>query len=186
MVPDFIETSRQRLKEQETLWKCAMTEEDRRFHQMQLQDPTSGYCSSFVDKKWQKSQERKESRLNRSRSEYYEFSREEHSDTDVSTTTKHDLTEDPSYDELDCSESALVKKRKYEFVEASGSKCDTDDRGGQIVVKFFRRVVSNAILAADYESVNYFGLRLHLRLVQWPFSKWQPKNAYFSPFSQTN
>ena len=72
LVPDFIETNMDRRRLQEKLWNCKMGEQDKLFHEMQIKSPPSGYCSSFVDKKWKKSQERKESRLNRSRNEYFD------------------------------------------------------------------------------------------------------------------
>ena len=60
-------------KIQEKQWGCKMSDNDRDFYELQRQNPPTEYCLTFVDKKWQKSKDRQESRLNRSNCEYYEF-----------------------------------------------------------------------------------------------------------------
>ena len=54
LVPDLIESDVEIRKVHEKLWNCKMNENDKSFHKLQLQDPRTGYCSTFVDKKWKK------------------------------------------------------------------------------------------------------------------------------------
>ena len=101
-----------------------MNENDKSFHKLQLQDPPTGYCSTFVDKKWKKTQERKESRLNRSRSEYYDFFTPERSDENQSQNVVDDMEVDPTYQV----EESPQKKMKYQYLEESTLKnSDIDD-----------------------------------------------------------
>ena len=97
LVPDLIESDDERRKVHKKLWNCKMNENDKSFHKLQLQDPPTGYCSTFVDKKWKKTQERKESRLNRSRSEYYDFFTSERSDENQSQNVVDDMEVDPTF-----------------------------------------------------------------------------------------
>ena len=124
MVPDFIETDNKRLKKQETLWNCKMSVEDQLFHEWQIQNPPTGYCSTFISRKQKKSQERKASRKNRFRSEYYEFKREPF---DVDVSMEDDL-DDPQF-QLEEEELTSVKKKKYEYV---GTSCSTKHNTGDM------------------------------------------------------
>ena len=73
LVPDFLETNETRRKMQEKIWDCKTDERDRLFREHQLQNPPTGHCLSFVDRKWKKTQDRKIARLNRSRNEQFDF-----------------------------------------------------------------------------------------------------------------
>ena len=117
MVPDFIEMDNKRLKRQETLRNCTMSEEDQLFHELQIQNPPTGYCYTFISRKWKKSQEQKKSQNNQSCSEYYEFTHEPF-ETDVSM---EDNLDDPQF-QLEEEESTSVKKKKFEY---AGVSCST-------------------------------------------------------------
>ena len=49
-----------------------MTDLDKKFNEKQKLVPRFGYCSTFVDRKWEISHKRKLNRENRSRNESYE------------------------------------------------------------------------------------------------------------------
>ena len=65
VVPDFIETDEKRRQLLEKLWGCKINANDRSFHTLHLQvkNPPTGYCSTFVDRKWGKNEARKDSYL---------------------------------------------------------------------------------------------------------------------------
>ena len=119
-VPDFIEPNSSRVRLQEKLWNCDMNKRDKDFHQKQLQSPPSGYCFTFVDKKWKKTQERKESRLKRTRLEFYEFYRE--------TPQEPDNIEDDGHCDFHSNTEKGIKtpdRKKYEYSETPcGSASD--------------------------------------------------------------
>ena len=123
MVPDFIASTDSRRRIQEKLWNCVMIDKDRLFHKQQIQNPPFGYCTSFEDKKWRRSENRKEKRNNRSRSEHYEFFRESIDTEDGS----EELNEDPSFDIV---ENSPAKKTRYQYDE-SASVIDNDDMPNQ-------------------------------------------------------
>ena len=52
LVPGLIESNSDGKQAQEKLWNCKMDENDKAFHKLQIQDPTSGCCSTFLDRKW--------------------------------------------------------------------------------------------------------------------------------------
>ena len=119
---DFIATE-QRTKIQEKLWGCKMSDKDKEFYRLQCQNPPIGYCLTFVDKKWKQSKDRQESRLNRSKSEHYEFVRDS-IDLDERDTEPGEgnsvTTEDPEFVE------PPVAKKKYDYVD-SFEEDDDDD-----------------------------------------------------------
>lgn len=51
LVPGLIESNSDGKQAQEKLWNCKMDENDKAFHKLQIQDPTSGCCSTFLDRK---------------------------------------------------------------------------------------------------------------------------------------
>ena len=57
---------------QQKLWRVKMTDLDKKFNEKQKLVPRFGYCSTFVDRKWEISHKRKLNRENRSRNESYE------------------------------------------------------------------------------------------------------------------
>ena len=112
-------------KQQEKLWGCVMSINDKKFYELQNENPPKGYCDTFVDKKWKKIKTRKEARENTSREEYYEFVRDIflHNDTRNSSyqegnsvytnDTEETATENTKYDyrkELDIIEDELPYK----------------------------------------------------------------------------
>ena len=104
-----------RTKIQEKLWCFKMSDNDTDFYKLQCQNPPTGYCLKFVDKKWKKSKDRQESRQNRSNYEYYEFYHDNEAfgapdEGDINT-----ITDDPAFEPNEsCDETA--KKTKYEYV----------------------------------------------------------------------
>lgn len=119
LVPDFLETNETRRKRQEKIWDCKTNDNDRLFHEHQLQNPPTGYCSSFVDKKWQKTQNRKTARLDRSRNEQSDFN------------VTLDLNDDEVTDyecevELEWKETP-TKKRKYKYEPNVSKSNESDD-----------------------------------------------------------
>ena len=119
LVPDYFEKNNARVKIQEDLWDCTMSDRDHKFHRQQIDDPPTGYCSTFVDNKWKRSQERKEARRNRSRKEYYEFVRESPQDEE---TVEND--QDPTFEVDEPSSSTSEKRQKYEYTVTPGSADD--------------------------------------------------------------
>ena len=56
----------------EKTWNVKMTEDDFAFYENQKKTPPVGYCSSAVDRDWERSMKRKEKRNNRTRNEHYD------------------------------------------------------------------------------------------------------------------
>ena len=104
-----------------------MSINDKKFYELQNENPPKGYCDTFVDK-WKKIKTRKEARENTSREEYYEFVRDVflHNDTENSSyqegnsvytnDTEETATEKTKYDyrkELDIIEDELPYKYRH-------------------------------------------------------------------------
>ena len=118
LVPDFVESNPDRRQAQEKLWNCKMNENDKTFHKLQLQNPPSGYCTTFVDRKWKSAQERKESRLNHSRNEYCDFASVT---VDEQSDLVDDMDVDPTFEEY---EPSHVTKKKYQYTKELQNDAD--------------------------------------------------------------
>ena len=59
MIFDIKYKTEERRVMQERLWNVKMTKDDEQFYQKMCQVPQSGYCSTFIDRKWQKTAKRK-------------------------------------------------------------------------------------------------------------------------------
>ena len=124
LVLDFLEKNEPRRKLQEQLWGCKTVEKDRFFYIGQLQDPPTCFCSDFVDRKWQKTEKRKASHLERSRDEQANFSSSfDFGDVidkfipSFDETVPDNVPSDPSYQCLDS--ETPKKKSKYEKEKTS-------------------------------------------------------------------
>lgn len=98
----------------EKIWGVKMSADDKLFYENQKKTPPVGYCSSSVDRVWEKSMERKEKRSNRSRIEYY---------ADIKSLTEDDNDLDDENDDLNDIDPDFIDevateclKRKYEDV----------------------------------------------------------------------
>ena len=89
-----------------------MSDNVREFYELQRQNPPTGYCLTFVEKK---SKDRQESRLNRSNCEYYEF----YCDDEALDEGDPAFEPNESYDEA-------AQKTEYEYVVDSHADVNDD------------------------------------------------------------
>ena len=117
VVPDFIETDEKRRQLLEKLWGCKINANDRSFHTLHLQvkNPPTGYCSTFVDRKWGKNEARKDSYLlsaTKKINQSSNTSNGEYDEIEGNVEIEDNINEDPDFH----TEKPPPKKRKYEYV----------------------------------------------------------------------
>ena len=101
------------IKSQEKLWGPRMIKRDWTFYNNQSQNPPLDFCTSYADRKWKISNQRRLNSLNRSRDENFDFSTMSDADLEISgiddldSSTKEIIDEDYSVAE------PATKKRKF-------------------------------------------------------------------------
>ena len=147
-----IKATEERTLYQQKLWGVKMTVLDKKFYEKQNLLPCVGYCSTFIDRKWEISHKRKLNSENKSRNESYEYDskNEEFESFDDNIDTCIESEDEEFF-------LSLPKRAKDSYTE------ELNDNSGEISLRYwYPRDGLRRVRTELYALMHYLSSSLHM------------------------